>query len=91
MLSFYEKWISGPVLEGDRPFTRDAIEDYQLEQLRKTLRYVKDKSKFYAHQLMDLDVESIQSLDDFAANVPFTCPEDLARSPGIFSAWPNMR
>jgi phenylacetate-CoA ligase len=79
VLSFYEKWISGPVLEGDRPFTRDAIEDYQLEQLRKTLRYVKDKSKFYAHQLMDLDVESIQSLDDFAANVPFTCPEDLAR------------
>ena len=79
MLSFYEKWIRGLVLEGDQPFNRDAIEAYQLKQLKKTLLYVKDKSKFYANQLRNLDVESIQSLDDFSAQVPFTYPEDLAR------------
>ena len=84
MLSFYEKWIRGLVLEGDQPFNRDAIEAYQLKQLKKTLFYVKDKSKFYANQLRNLDVESIQNLDDFSAQVPFTYPEDLARESWSF-------
>ncbi|NLY72174.1 MAG: phenylacetate--CoA ligase family protein [Tissierellia bacterium] len=84
MLSFYEKWIRGLVLEGDQPFTREAIETYQLKKLKETLFHARDKSSFYSGLLGDLDVDGISSLEDFAARVPFTYPEDLARESSSF-------
>lgn len=84
MLSNYEKWIRGLVLEGGQPFTRETIEAYQLGKLKEALLYVKDKSMFYATQLMGLDIDKIKSLEDFALRVPFTYPEDLAKESSDF-------
>lgn len=56
--------------------TREALEEFQYLQLMKTLRYAKEKSRFYKSKLGQIDLDSIQSIRDFT-KIPFTLPEDI--------------
>ena len=58
--------------------TRNDIENFQLYQLIRTLRYAIDKSPFYRDLLGRIG--EIDSLDDLP-KIPFTNPLDLEQSP----------
>ncbi|MBE0495458.1 MAG: phenylacetate--CoA ligase family protein [Campylobacterales bacterium] len=58
--------------------SQEALEAYQLEKIRKTLYYAKDKSRFYNEKLKETDLNSITSLSDFE-QIPFTTPLDIKR------------
>ncbi|MEY9992106.1 phenylacetate-CoA ligase [Streptomyces sp. V4I8] len=61
-------------------WTDAALADHQLQEFRRTVAYVKEKSPFYARHLASVDPGSITSLTpgDLAA-VPFTTKDDLRR------------
>ncbi|ACZ12487.1 DVU_1553 family AMP-dependent CoA ligase [Sulfurospirillum deleyianum] len=58
------------------PKSQEALEAYQLEKIRKTLHYAKEKSRFYNETLKETDLNSITSLSDFE-QIPFTTPSDI--------------
>lgn len=59
--------------------SQDALRAYQLGELKKILRYAKEKSRFYQTLLNDIDLCSIVSLKDFG-RIALTTPEDIRRS-----------
>lgn len=71
-----DRWIAGRIAAGDRP-DPGALETYQAKRLRETLRYVKERGRFYAEHLDGIDVERISGPGDLRS-LPFTRPEDLA-------------
>ncbi|NCC11322.1 MAG: phenylacetate--CoA ligase family protein [Bacteroidia bacterium] len=60
------------------PKSQEALEAYQLEKIRKTLHYAKDKSRFYNEKLKETDLNAITSLSDFE-KISFTTPLDIKR------------
>jgi phenylacetate-CoA ligase len=73
-------WIAGKIGVSPVTLTREAIECYQLAQLRKTVALVKDKSAFYRSKLAGIDPDGIVSFTRFA-ELPFTSPEDIRNNP----------
>jgi phenylacetate-CoA ligase len=70
-----ENWISEKAgISG--PLDLPRLQEYQLRQLRETLRYVKANSRFYKERLHDISPDSIQTMSD-TAHLPFTYPEDI--------------
>lgn len=63
--------------------SKEALEEYQFNQILKTLYYAKTKSKFYKKHLENLDLSTVSSLETFNA-VPFTTSEDVKHSPYDF-------
>ncbi len=59
--------------------SQEALQAYQLGELKKTLTYAKEKSRFYQRTLSDIDLHSIRTLKDFEC-IPFTTPEDIKQS-----------
>jgi phenylacetate-CoA ligase len=62
----------------EETITRDALESFQLEKLRETLRHVYANVPFYRARCDEagLDPEKISSLDDIK-RLPFTTSDDL--------------
>ncbi|MFF0460251.1 phenylacetate--CoA ligase family protein [Streptomyces mexicanus] len=57
-----------------------ALAEYQLQEFRSTVSYVKSKSPFYGRHLASVDADAITSLDpEQLASVPFTTKDDLRR------------
>lgn len=71
-----ENWILDRT--GIHERSREALEEYQIQQLVSTLHYAKDNSRYYKRLLAQLDIDSIKSMSDFNV-VPFTHPEDIKR------------
>jgi phenylacetate-CoA ligase len=64
----------------DGAWSDKELNDYQLEQFRRTLSYVKEKSPFYRRHLADVDPAAITSLSpEQLAGIPFTTKDDLRR------------
>lgn len=60
----------------------------QLERLKKTVRWAKDKSAFYQSRLVDVGLEEIEQLEDIG-KLPFTTRDDIAKtSPFDFLTMP---
>lgn len=59
--------------------TEEALEDHQLEAFKRTLRYAKERSDFYAHLYEGIDADDIKSMDDIR-KLPFTSEEDLSEN-----------
>ncbi|HHY90315.1 MAG TPA: phenylacetate--CoA ligase family protein, partial [Clostridiales bacterium] len=71
-----EAWIQGKVSERFEPLTREKIEAYQLQKLKETIAWVKERSKFYRNILADVDPEDIKSLEEIS-KLPFTDSADV--------------
>jgi phenylacetate-coenzyme A ligase PaaK-like adenylate-forming protein len=57
--------------------TQERLEEYQTEAFKRTLRFAKERSDFYARLYGDFDVENIKFLEDIK-KLPFTSESDLA-------------
>ncbi|GLB31411.1 hypothetical protein LAD12857_33340 [Lacrimispora amygdalina] len=76
-----ENWILQRT--GIHERSRQALEEYQIQQLASTLHYAKDNSRYYKKLLAQTDIDSIKSISGFHA-VPFTYPEDIRKKPTDF-------
>lgn len=76
-----ENWILKRT--GIHERSRQALEEYQIQQLASTLHYAKDNSRYYKKLLAQTDIDSIKSISGFHA-VPFTYPEDIRKKPTDF-------
>ncbi len=78
-----QDWIGEKIgyREGSGPLTRQAIEDWQLERLRETLRYAVQRSAFYGKRLKGF--EQLSRLEDIS-RLPFTTAEDIRQNPLLF-------
>jgi phenylacetate-CoA ligase len=72
-----EPWILQKINASHSGLSRANLESYQLEQLRRTIRLGREKSRFYARRLANAPGE-ISRLEDLAV-FPFTTAEDLRR------------
>ena len=72
-----DKWMSGKIGE---PFSRSALEKYQLARLNETLALARENSKYYAQRLPSGSLSSIRELE----SLPFTRPEELYADPYAF-------
>lgn len=81
-----ENWILRKAGMTER--TREQLEDYQLHQLRESVRQVKTNSRFYGDLLRDISAEEIRSLDDMR-RLPFTFPRDIRKDPFSFLCVPQ--
>jgi phenylacetate-CoA ligase len=72
-----ENWIVNRTGIGSR--SKEALEEYQWKQLRNTLHYAKENSRFYKEKLAHIDISSIQSIKEFDS-IPFTFPEDIRKN-----------
>jgi phenylacetate-coenzyme A ligase PaaK-like adenylate-forming protein len=73
-----DAWIAEKIgLPKGASLRRRDIEEYQLSELRRTLRTARENSPFYAELLSGLNVETdIASLEDMR-KIPFTTESDL--------------
>lgn len=69
-----EDWILHRT--GIQTKSREALQEYQLQQLKKTLTYAKARSRYYKRKLAEIDIDSINSISGFET-LPFTVPEDM--------------
>lgn len=83
-----DDWIAGKIGVPPGTLTRVAIESYQLAQLRKTVRLVKERSAFYGSRLTGVDPDAIVSFARFA-DLPFTSPQDIRNDPHGFVCTPQ--
>ena len=70
-----DPWIAHKIGRPDWQLTREALEAYQLEKLRETLRLVRLKSRFYQKRFDDAP-HYLSSLRDLA-QFPFTTAQDI--------------
>ena len=75
-----EDWIARKIGLKEGELTREAIESYQLAQLRKTIDWVKNKSSFYRQKLGHIEPEAITDFSVFS-KLPFTWPQDVQNNP----------
>lgn len=72
-----EAWIQRLVIPGGgENLTRQHIERYQLEKLRKIVTYAAQNSPFYRRLFSEIDGNGIENLADFSC-LPFTTPTDV--------------
>lgn len=74
-----DPWIAAKIGQDGGRADRPAIEAYQLEKLRETLRLVRAKSAFYGHHLAAApqDLANLTDLDQ----LPFTTADDIREQP----------
>jgi phenylacetate-CoA ligase len=69
-----ERWIIEK--SNLRYANKKSLEEYQLNKIRDTIKYVKEHSKYYQNKLKDIIVDDIKSISDLN-HIPFTLPRDL--------------
>lgn len=63
--------------------SREHIEQYQLNKLRETLRWVRERSPYYRARLAQWEPDELASLADLA-RLPFTTADDIRQQvPGL--------
>lgn len=72
-----DHWLSRKI---GKPFTRRALEEYQLARLNETIALARENSKYYAQRLPSGSLRSIRELE----TLPFTRPEALYAEPYAF-------
>ena len=72
-----EPWIQNKITSNSEHLLTSDLEAYQLEQLRRTIQWGREKSRFYAKHLANAP-QDISRLDDIAL-FPFTTAADLLR------------
>ncbi|MDD6189275.1 MAG: AMP-binding protein [Clostridiales bacterium] len=72
-----DNWLSQKI---GKPFTRRALEEYQLARLNETIALAREHSKYYAQRLPSGSLRSIRELE----KLPFTRPEELYAEPYAF-------
>ena len=77
-----ENWAARKIGK-DLPLDRQKIESYQLNQLKQTLIWAKEKSQFYREHLKNIEPAALESIKDIS-NLPFTSSEDLRKDPRQF-------
>ncbi|NTU48214.1 MAG: phenylacetate--CoA ligase family protein [Syntrophobacteraceae bacterium] len=80
MITPLEEWIAtkiGMTLTG---LNRAEIESHQLEKLRQTVRWAREKSLFYGKHLGDLTEKDLTCLEDLV-RFPFTTPAHIQENP----------
>jgi phenylacetate-CoA ligase len=70
-----QDWIERKINCPSGMINRKVIDDYQIEEINKNLRYVRQNSRFYKN-LFEKCPEKINSLEEFA-EFPFTTSDDL--------------
>lgn len=78
-----DDWISKKIRLQPGTLSRDAIEQYQLIQLRNTIALAKKKSNFYRKSLISVDPHEIVNFDEFS-KLPYTFPQDIKENPFRF-------
>jgi phenylacetate-coenzyme A ligase PaaK-like adenylate-forming protein len=75
-----ESWITHKIGLAPGMLTPDALEAYQLAQIRNTVAVVKQQSPFYRRRLVDIDPEELNDLG-MISQLPFTYPGDIEADP----------
>ncbi|MHB8072436.1 DVU_1553 family AMP-dependent CoA ligase [Desulfosporosinus fructosivorans] len=75
-----DDWISRKIGLQSGTLSSDAIEHYQLIQLRNTIALAKEKSNYYRKSLAAVDPNKIVSFDEFS-KLPYTFPQDIKENP----------
>lgn len=76
-----DRWIKARIgLEPGSRFTREAVRDYQLENLRLILAYASRHSPFYRRKLSGRADFTTMDFEHFRS-LPFTTADDLCRDP----------
>ncbi len=83
-----DDWIAGKIGVPPGTLTREAMDGYQLAQLRNTVRLVKEKSSFYRSRLAGVDPDTVISFARFA-QLPLTTPQDIKDNPYGFVCTPQ--
>lgn len=78
-----DAWTARRIGLAEGGLTREAIEAFQLEALRETVRHACEKGRFYARHLGDLTERDLTCLSDLTA-FPFTSPEHVRGNPFAF-------
>ncbi len=60
-----------------KELSQERVEEYQLEAFKRTLRYAKERSDFYAEKYKDIDPDDIKDLNDIEL-LPTSSEKDLA-------------
>lgn len=71
-----------------RPIDEKAMLDWQLSKIRVAMRRAAERNSRYAERFKGIDIDSIRTLDDYAA-VPFTYPEELTDNAVSFVCEPE--
>jgi phenylacetate-CoA ligase len=76
-----ESWIKGKIgLRPQEGLTREALTNYQMDRLQKTLDYVQECSPFYRQRLADHSPAGIHKPQDLAG-WPLTTVDDIRKDP----------
>jgi phenylacetate-CoA ligase len=76
-----ENWIKGKIgLSPQEGLTREILTDYQMDQLRKTLDYAREKSPFYRQWLVAHSSTGINKPEDLTG-WPLTTADDIRKDP----------
>ncbi len=78
-----EAWTCRTVCPGGERLSRERIDAYQLEMLRQTVDWAKERSPFYRERLAGVSGRGLRGLQDLTA-LPFTTADDLRRRPQRF-------
>lgn len=70
------------------PIGEGAMLDWQLSKIRGAMRRAMQRNPHCAEQFKDIDIDSIRTIEDYAA-VPFTYPEELSERPDAFVCEPE--
>lgn len=69
--------------------TGATLQVWQLDQVKKIVKYARKHSKFYAGRLQGIDAEKLISISDMES-IPFTWPEDIAHDYKAFICVPEQ-
>jgi len=75
MITPLHNWIATITGLGEQ-LSAATLQDWQMEQVRETLTYARERGAFYRQHLRDIQPADIRSREDLAA-IPFTTPEDI--------------
>ncbi len=71
-----EQWIHSKINTASQPLSREVLDAYQLEKLRETVDFCREKSPFYRSHLKGFSSRQISTLDDLSV-FPFTTSQDI--------------
>ncbi|SHJ25974.1 DVU_1553 family AMP-dependent CoA ligase [Parasporobacterium paucivorans] len=69
-------WTAEKLVIDTEDLSQQLLEKYQLNEIKKMLHVVKNKSSFYKELFCDYDPDSIETMEDFR-KLPTTCEKDL--------------
>jgi phenylacetate-coenzyme A ligase PaaK-like adenylate-forming protein len=72
-------WTASKLGFAGSSFSRSDLVSYQMQQLRQTIAWTRQRSSFYRRALRDLDEATLSTPDDLR-RLPFTTADDLRRN-----------